>query len=192
MKNVRVKQTENEKFASRVIDSVGMNMSEDSIDNLIKDQKIRKFNSELDTLNEQLQKSKEDIENNQKDVAYDITKAEIKPMFSRVLIKQYNTNPFQKMEERNGIVIATGGYRPNVELNPLTGKYEQKDEFIKTGCVIEVGPDTKYLKEGDTVFYRKDTTVPVPFFMETFVCLDEKQIIAVVNEGLEERFKNIK
>jgi len=28
------------------------------------------------------------------------------------------------MEERNGIVIATGGYRPNVELNPLTGKYE--------------------------------------------------------------------
>jgi len=37
MKNVRVKQTENEKFASKVIDSVGMNMSEDSIDDLIKD-----------------------------------------------------------------------------------------------------------------------------------------------------------
>ena len=68
---------------------------------------------------------------------------------------------------------------------------EEQKEFIVTGCVIEVGPETKYLKEGDVVYYRRDTVVPVPFFKQGLVSLAENQVIAVVNEGLTERFNNV-
>ena len=52
--------------------------------------------------------------------------------------------------------------------------------------------DFELIKEGDVIFYRIDTAVPVPFFKQGFVSLAESQIIAVVNEGLQDRFNNIK
>ena len=77
------------------------------------------------------------------------------------------------------------------ELNPVSGKYEEQKEFIVTGCVVEVGPDVKYLQEGDVIYYRRDTVVPVPFFKQGLVSLAENQVIAAVNEGLTERFKRV-
>ena len=176
MKNVRIKSTENEKIAQVVADAddyKSFNMQENSIDALLEKEKAAKFNAEVDKVN------------------YDITKAEIKPTFSRVLIQPFKVNPFQKMEVKNGIIVDTGGYNPHTQFNHQTGRYEEQPEFIVTGCVIEVGPEVKYLKEGDVVYYRRDTSVPVPFFKGGFVSLDEKQIIAVVNEGLQERFDKI-
>ena len=64
-------------------------------------------------------------------------------------------------------------------------------QFIRTGCVQEVGPECNYIKPGDVIFYRKDTAVPVPFFKQGFMSLAENQVIAVVNEGLTERFNNV-
>jgi hypothetical protein len=113
-------------------------------------------------------------------------------MFNRVLVQQFKVNPFQKMEVKGGIIVDTGGYNPHTQFNQQSGKYEEQDQFIVTGCVIEVGPETKYLKEGDVIYFRKDTAVPVPFFKQGFVSLGESQIIAVVNEGLQDRFNKIK
>ena len=113
-------------------------------------------------------------------------------MFSRILVQPFKVNPFQKMKVENGLIIDTGGYTPHTQLNEQTGRYEEQKQFIVTGCVVEVGPEVKYLKEGDVIFYRIDTAVPVPFFKQGFVSLAESQIIAVVNEGLQDRFNNIK
>lgn len=195
MKDVRIFSTNNEKLAQEargINDSLVFNMSENTVDNLIQKEKASKFNSEVEQYNEQLEKNNKDFEESKDKVNYDIEKAEIKPMFNRVLVQQFKVNPFQRMEVKGGIIVDTGGYNPHTQFNQQSGKYEEQDQFIVTGCVIEVGPETKYLKEGDVIYFRKDTAVPVPFFKQGFVSLGESQIIAVVNEGLQDRFNKIK
>lgn len=196
MKDVRLYSTENEKIAEELLGTdsnfTSVNMKENSLDSLIKKEKARKFNSEVEKYNEKLEQNNKDFKESQDKVEYDISKAEIKPMFSRILVQPFKVNPFQKMKVENGLIIDTGGYTPHTQLNEQTGRYEEQKQFIVTGCVIEVGPEVKYLKEGDVIFYRVDTAVPVPFFKQGFVSLAESQIIAVVNEGLQDRFNNIK
>ena len=196
MNDVRLYSTENEKIAREALGTDSnftlVNMKENSLDSLIKKEKTRKFNSEVEKYNEKLEQNNKDFKESQDKVEYDISKAEIKPMFSRILVQPFKVNPFQKMKVENGLIVDTGGYTPHIQLNEQTGKYEEQNQFIVTGCVIEVGPDVKYLKEGDVVFYRVDTAVPVPFFKQGFVSLAESQIITVVNEGLQDRFDNIK
>lgn len=196
MKDVRLYSTENEKIARELLGTdsnfTSVNMKENSLDSLIKKEKASKFNSEVEKYNEKLEQNNKDFEESRDKVEYDISKAEIKPMFSRILVQPFKVNPFQKMKVENGLIIDTGGYTPHTQLNEQTGRYEEQKQFIVTGCVIEVGPEVKYLKEGDVIFYRVDTAVPVPFFKQGFVSLAESQIIAVVNEGLQDRFNNIK
>ena len=196
MKDVRLYSTENEKIAKELLGTdsnfTSVNMKENSLDSLIKKEKARKFNSEVEKYNEKLEQNNKDFEESRDKVEYDISKAEIKPMFSRILVQPFKVNPFQKMKVENGLIIDTGGYTPHTQLNEQTGRYEEQKQFIVTGCVVEVGPEVKYLKEGDVIFYRIDTAVPVPFFKQGFVSLAESQIIAVVNEGLQDRFNNIK
>ena len=194
MKDVRLYSTENEKIAKELLGTdsnfTSVNMKENSLDSLIKKEKARKFNSEVEKYNEKLEQNNKDFKESQDKVEYDISKAEIKPMFSRILVQPFKVNPFQKMKVENGLIIDTGGYTPHTQLNEQTGRYEEQKQFIVTGCVAEVGPEVKYLKEGDVIFYRVDTAVPVPFFKQGFVSLAESQIIAVVNEGLQDRFNN--
>lgn len=196
MKDVRLYSTENEKIARELLGTdsnfTSVNMKENSLDSLIKKEKARKFNSEVEKYNEKLEQNNKNFEESQDKVEYDISKAEIKPMFSRILVQPFKVNPFQKIKVENGLIIDTGGYTPHTQLNEQTGRYEEQKQFIVTGCVVEVGPEVKYLKEGDVIFYRVDTAVPVPFFKQGFVSLAESQIIAVVNEGLQDRFNNIK
>ena len=196
MKEPRIKMTENEQIAANVLglDSnyTSINMGERSIDNMIQREKANKFNNEVEKYNAQLEENQKTFEEAQSQVAYDINRAEIKPMFARLIIKPFKVNPFQKMEVKGSIIVDAGGYTPHAELNPMTGKYEEQKQFIITGCVVEVGPEVKYLQEGDVVYYRVDTAVPVPFLKQGLVSINENQVIAVVNEGLTERFNYIK
>ena len=196
MKDVRLYSTENEKIVREMLGTdsnfTSVNMKENSIDSLVKKEKARKFNSEVEKYNEKLEQNNKDFKESQDKINYDINKAEIKPMFTRILVQPFKVNPFQQMKVEKGLIIDTGGYTPHTQFNEQTGRYEEQKQFIVTGCVIEVGPEVKYLKEGDVIFYRVDTAVPVPFFKQGFVSLAENQIIAVVNEGLQERFDNIK
>lgn len=196
MKEPRIKMTENEQIAANVLglDSnyTSINMGERSIDNMIQREKANKFNNEVEKYNAQLEENQKTFEEAQSQVAYDINRAEIKPMFARLIIKPFKVNPFQKTEVKGSIIVDAGGYTPHAELNPMTGKYEEQKQFIITGYVVEVGPEVKYLQEGDVVYYRVDTAVPVPFLKQGLVSINENQVIAVVNEGLTERFNSIK
>lgn len=196
MKEPRIKMTESEQIAANVLglDSnyTSVNMGECSIDNMIQREKANKFNNEVEKYNVQLEENQKTFEETQSQVAYDINRAEIKPMFARLIIKPFKVNPFQKMEVKGSIIVDAGGYTPHAELNPMTGKYEEQKQFIITGCVVEVGPEVKYLQEGDVVYYRVDTAVPVPFLKQGLVSINENQVIAVVNEGLTERFNSVK
>lgn len=196
MKEPRLKMTENEKLMINAlgtdVDRTTINMSENSIDNIIQKEKTNDFNNQIGQYLEDLEGNNNKFKETLKEVEYDINKAEIKPMFSRLIIKPFKVNPFQKIQTKGNIIVDAGGYTPHVEKNPITGKYEEQKQFIVTGCVVEVGPDVKYLKEGDIIYYRVDTAVPVPFFKQGFVSIAEQNVIAVVNEGLSERFNSIK
>jgi len=107
-------------------------------------------------------------------------------------MKPFATNPFQRMTVENGIITDLGGLNPKIQFNDQTGVYEERDQQIIVATVIETGPDCKYLKPGDTVFYYKKLPTPVPFFKQGLFTIKEENIIAVVNEGLSERFNNLK
>lgn len=194
MDNVRLNLTENEKVAQVALglgDHMKFNMQENNLNTLINREKANKFNNQVDAYNEALNENNKKTEQAQSELPYDIEKAELKPMFSRIIVKPLAHNPFQKIEMRGSLIVDAGGYTPHTELNPVSGKYEEQKEFIVTGCVVEVGPDVKYLQEGDVIYYRRDTVVPVPFFKQGLVSLAENQVIAAVNEGLTERFKRV-
>lgn len=122
---------------------------------------------------------------------FDISQAEIKPMFNRVLVKPFKHNPFQPIVRDGSIITETNGYIPQVGKNPITGKNEELAEDVITGCVVEIGPDVKYIEVGDTIYYRKPTSITVPFFKQGFYSVAESQIIATVNVGLTDRFNKI-
>lgn len=196
MKEPRVKMTEKELVAEAALGNnntfIPVNMAEKSIDNLVQKEKTAKFNDQVDVYIDKMNQNQKDFEKAQDTIEYDITKAEIKPVFSRVLIKPFKVNPFQKLETKGNIIIDAGGYTPHIEKNPMTGRYEEQKQFIIAGYVVEVGPDVRYIREGDVVYYRVDTAVPVPFLKQGCVSVDEKQLIAVVNESLTERFNEVK
>lgn len=196
MENVRLNLTNNEKLiqtANCGSDYKTFNMNNNqSLEAMIEKEKAQQFNSKVEEFNSQLEKNNKEFEEGKKSIEYDIEKAEIKPMFARIIVKPFKQNPFQKIEMKGSLIVDTGGYTPHTEFNSTTGKYEEQNEFIVTGYVVEVGPETKYLQEGDVIYYRKDTVVPVPFFKQGLVCLAENQVIAVVNEELSKRFNEIK
>lgn len=194
MKDVRLKFSNNEKLAQQVLENAEKSfaMNEGDIDELITKEKKLKFNSEVDKHTEELKKQQQIIEDYQKSVAENVSSIEIKPLFNRIMVKPFAANPFQKLTIENGIITDIGGLNPNIEFNNDTGEYQERDQNIIVATVVEVGPECKYIRPGDTVFYLKQLPTPVPFFKQGFWTLKEENIIAVVNENLTERFNGTK
>lgn len=196
MNNVRLGLTDKEKLAHSIMgdssDYTKFCMNEQNIDEMIVNDKKNKFNNEVDKRAEELEAQKKAIEDYQEQIQESFSSIEIKPLFNRILVKPFVCNPFQRIKVENGIITDIGGLNPNIQQNDITGEFEERDQNIVVATVVEVGPECKYLKEGDTVFYLKQLPTPVPFFKQGFWTLKEENIIAVVNEGLQERFDKIK
>lgn len=193
MNNDRIHLTNDEKLA--IMSSKGdlFNLGkEQDINTLIQKEKAIKFNEELNQIAEKFENVSKKLEENAETFGDSIANIEIKPMNNRLLVKPFTQNPFQRIKIENGIIVDAGGYTPHTQINPRTGREEEQVEVIVTGAVQEIGPDVKYIREGDCIFYRIDCCMPVPFFKEGFVSVAESNVIAVVNEGLDSRFKEIK
>ena len=159
---------------------------------ILKKEETRKYNEKFDQYADRLEKHIQGLKDVSDELGADIEKIEIKPMFNRILILPLAQNPFQRIKEsKSGIIVDTGGFAPEFT-NPDTGKVEEMEQMIITGVIQEVGPEVKYLIPGDVVMYRKETAMPVPFFKQGLICIAETQVVSVVNEGLEERFKNVR
>ena len=196
-KNVRLELTENEKIAQSIVglesEGIRMNMADNqSIEEMIDHEKAVKFNDQVDKYIEKFDKHANILKEYAESFNENMNSIEIKPMFARILVKPFEQNPFQKIKRSDsGIIIDMGGMAPTYKSSD-TGEWEEEKQFIVTGTVVDCGPDVKYLNQGDVVFYRVDTSVPVPFFRQGLVSLAENQIIAVVNEGLTDRFNEKK
>ena len=196
-KNVRLELTENEKMAQAIVglesDGIRMNMADNqSIEEMIEHEKAAKFNDQVDEYIEKFDRHANLLKEYAESFNENMNSIEIKPMFARILVKPFEQNPFQKIKRSDsGLIIDMGGMAPTYK-NSDTGEWEEEKQFIVTGTVVDCGPDVKYLNQGDVVFYRVDTSVPVPFFRQGLVSLAENQIIAVVNENLTARFNERK
>lgn len=196
-KKINLNLTDNEKLSREITglesDALhfAMNNQED-LETMVAKQKAIKFNQQVGDYVEKISKHEELIKEYAEKIVKDANNVEIMPMMTRVLIKPFEINPFQQIKvTESGLIIDTGGFAPEVKSND-TGKWEEQQQTISVGTIIEVGPDCKYLKAGDAVYFQRAAMVPVPFFKQGFVTVSETQIIAVVNDGLKERFNKVK
>lgn len=196
-KKVNLNLTENEKIARNIVgletEALHFRMGdEQSLEQMVARQKTETFNTQVNEYVEKFNKHSELLKQYTESIKDNMNSIEIKPMFSRVLVKPFEHNPFQQIKVTStGLITDLGGMTPTYKSSD-TGEWEEERQFIVTGTVIDVGPECKYLAEGDVIFYRVDTAVPVPFFKQGLVSLSENQVISVVNEGLTERFNNVK
>lgn len=191
----RLNLTNNEKMAREIV-GLESNASHfamaQSLDEMVEKERAEQFNGQVDKYVEKLNQRTELLEQYTEAVRNDLNACEIKPMMSRVLVEPCKVNPFQKMiTSKSGLIIDAGGYVPEVKSSD-TGEWEELEQAIEVGLVVEVGPDCKYTKPGDYAFYQKAAAVPVPFFKLGFKTIGETQIISIVNEGLTERFNKVK
>lgn len=191
----RLNLTNNEKMAREIV-GLESNASHfamaESLDEMLDKEKAEQFNNQVDKYVEKLNQRTELLEQYTEAVKNDLNSCEIKPMMTRILVEPCKANPFQKMiTSKSGLIIDAGGYVPEAKSND-TGEWEELEQAIEVGLVVEVGPDCKYIQPGDYVFYQKAAAVPVPFFKLGFKTVSETQVISVVNEKLTERFNKIK
>lgn len=160
-------------------------------EDVVEKRTIEKFNQQVDNWTEKFEKHSTNIEEFANQINSNVENIEIMPLGSYILVKQFDENPFQRIvrDSKSGLIIDTGGFAPEYK-NTDNGHIEEEESFILVGVVQEVGPECKYLKPGDAVFYPKPACVPVPFYKQHLIQVNETRVLAVVNENLTERFNN--
>lgn len=186
--------TESEKLALNqdLGDSLIVDMSGKTANQVEEENNIRKFNNQVDEYVSKYTEYTNKLTEYSKKVAENIETIEIMPINNYVLVKQFDENPFQRIaKDTSGLITDLGGMRP-VFKNTDSGQVEQEEAFILVGVIQEVGPECKWCKPGDTVMYTKPSAVPVPFYRQGLILVNETRVLVTINEGLTKRFEEIK
>ena len=160
-------------------------------EDIINKRNTEKFNEQVDKWSEKFEEHSTNISEFANKINSNVENIEIMPIGNYVLVKQFEENPFQRIvrDSKSGLIIDTGGFSPEYK-NTDNGQIEEEEQFIKVGIVQEVGPECKWCKEDDAIFYTKPSAVPVPFYKQNLQLVNETRILAIVNENLKERFNN--
>lgn len=109
---------------------------------------------------------------------------ELIPMGAKVVLLPYPKNPYKKVLNGKIIVEYNGLFN-----NPDSGELDTLQELVACAKVIEIGPECKYVKPGDDVYYDPRTCYPLPFMSLGYKLTTEPQLLTILNEGLKARFK---
>lgn len=102
----------------------------------------------------------------------------------KVIILPYAENPYNKLVSDGGLLLPTSmDFK-----NPDTGEVEKAQNGITCAKVIEIGPEVKYLKPGDDIYYDDRTAIPIPFFSQGYKVIAELNALTVINDGLKKRY----
>lgn len=152
-------------------------LDDDSL--LLENQLKRKELEDANNLLVEVEKAK------QKEIEAKLEKLEILPLGSRIILLPYLRNPYRKIVSDGGILIDYDGSFTN----PDSGEQDKLPQGIVCGKVIEIGPECKWVKPGDDIYYDSRTTLPIPFYSQGYHTLAEQQVLCVLNEELKKRFK---
>ena len=156
--------------------------------NAVEEQAKRLYNEKLENLAHDIQADIDKKLAEGKALEEKASMLEIMPLMNYILVQPFAKNPYSVLKTQGNIIV--GGYEGNF-LNPDTGEQDQEENFIVVGTVIEVGPECKYIREGDDIFYTKTSLVPVPFLGKGFQIVNENRVIVTINKGLKDRFKEV-
>lgn len=169
-----------------------MTLDGKTADDVIRERNINKYNEQVDAYVEKLNEHAIKLEEHTKRIADNIEKIEIMPIGNYVLVKQFDENPFQRIvRSDSGLILDLGGQKPQYK-NTDNGQIEEEESFILVGVIQEVGPECKWCMPGDTVMYTKPSAVPVPFYKQGLILVNETRILVTINEGLTDRFNKNK
>ncbi len=169
-------------------DAISMNTSE-----LFKEEKTEvvkeAYNKQINAIKVSLDSQVKSQEKRAKELQDNINNhyLEIKPINGYVLVRPFAKNPFNTIEKtKTGIIIPE---EVMTYKNPDTGEEEEMQNLSIQAEVIEVSPLNKFVEIGDIVYFRRVSSVPIPFFHQGFEVVAESSIQAVVGSKLTERFK---
>ena len=188
--------SENERLAMRLADestSRIVTLDGKTGEEIMEEHNIKKFNNQVDQYVEKLNEHAKRLEDYSKKIAENVEKIEIMPIGNYVLVKEFEENPFQRIvkDTNSGLILDLGGQRPQYK-NTDNGQIEEEEAFIKVGVIQEVGPECRWCKPEDTIMYTKPSAVPVPFYKQGLILVNETRVLVTINEGLSERFEKIK
>ena len=108
-----------------------------------------------------------------------------------------NTDNGQIEEEIKFLIRIIEGFNFNIKKqneNKLNKENinEEEENIIRQAVIQEVGPECKWCKPNDVIMYTKMSAVPVPFYKQGLVLVNETRVLVVINEGLSKRFEDIK
>lgn len=150
------------------------------------------FNQQVDNYLDKFEKHSNELEKYAKELSNDLNGLEIMPLYGYVLIEPFKQNPFQKLNvSESGFIKDLGGAAPTYK-SEEDGEIHEEQQYIKVGTVIETGHKCEFLKQGDIVLFPVPAEIPVPFYKFGWVAVNENRILAVVNEGLSQRKKDLK
>ena len=183
--------TEKEKIARAVSDGQLFYANKNSVNSMVEEQAKAKFNDQVEEYVKKLDDHAEILKQYQESLCEDLNKLEIKAIGTGLLIKPFEENPFQAIKREGAIITDLGGMKPTYKSRE-TGEWEEEEQFIHVGTVIDNGPACKWIREGDIVMWRKPSETPVPFYKQGLVLVNEQSIMITVNEGLSARFNELK
>lgn len=191
MSNFRNELTEDEKLARNIIGlengSFVKMASDEDIEKQIDNMHRRKWNDMIEEQEAKFKKTEDTLNEVVNELSHSIDKLQIKPLGSYVIVKPYKENPFQKVRVLDSGLVLNPSWRISTK-DAMTGDFEDPDQQIITGVVVETGPDCKWLKVGDTIMWDKPTALPVPFFSFGFYRVNENLALCVINDDLDKRF----
>lgn len=159
------------------------------LDKMADNDKRAKLQQMIDDKKQSLDAHEDLLKKYHDEMVSDLNQCEIVPAYSNVLIKPFDSNPFQQIKKVGNLIVDTGGYTPEYKSND-SGEWEEEEQRIGVATVIEAGPECKYVKPGDAVFYQNTSIVPIPFYKQGFYSINEHSIMQIVNVGLTQRFNN--
>lgn len=109
---------------------------------------------------------------------------EIIPVYANIIVKPYEENPYIQHVTKSGFIINDAVFD-----NPDTGERDMLVQEIVCGKVIEAGPDCKYVKTGDDIFYNSRTVKPIPYNRLGYMLCNEQGVLAIVGEDVKTRLK---
>ena len=193
MEQTRINLNSNERMARQISgiesDAKHFIVNGETADNTLKREAANRFNSQVDEYVDKFNKHAENIGEYAKSIKENMHNLEIMPIYNYILVKPYDEKPFQRIvvSKNSGLIVDAGGAKPTYKNND-NGEYEQEENLVHVGTVLEAGKECKYVKEGDVIMWARTSEVPVPFFRQGLVLVNENRVIVTINEGLKERF----
>lgn len=96
-----------------------------------------------------------------------------------IIFKPYKKNPHRKMKKSTSGLIITDDVFAGAFNSPESGENEETEPFVQCGKAISVGPECKYVQEGED-FYFRNSKVPVPFNNLGYFAISENNVICRV------------